>query len=212
MSGVLDINGNDITQSELTSAALANIADPKYGDDFAIRRGNKFINEYPRVDEITGKRTDGGIHNTNHLLGCFPTLFPYGRGGFEVERPIKVSYETHARWALQYADKRFRKDPQFRFQVFGVCQKREVCRSAVLQTKKEIFAKHRSLLNNVTPEELLKASKEEEKGEPISNSIVKLLLQQTKARPESLELMNHAYPSDPESGARTLNLDHPISG
>ena len=181
MSGIVDVHGNDITQRELMSAALANTAGQEYGEEFAVRRGSNFINEYPRVDESTGKRSDGGTTDTNHLLGCFPTLFPYGRGGFEVERPISISYESQARWALQYADKRFRKDPQFAFQVFGVCQKREVCRSAVLQTKKHTFAKLHTHIKLITPEELLKASKEEETGQAISNSLVKLLLQQTKA-------------------------------
>jgi len=36
----------------------------------------------------------------NHLLGCFPTLFPYGLGGFEVARTIDVPYEAHIRWAI----------------------------------------------------------------------------------------------------------------
>ncbi|KAH9033810.1 hypothetical protein EDB85DRAFT_1816708, partial [Lactarius pseudohatsudake] len=78
--------------------------------------------------------------NPNHLLGSFPCLFPYGLGGFEVDRPRKVSYQAHARRVLRYADKRFRKDLHFIFQVFGVIQKRQVCAAATLQMSKTIFS------------------------------------------------------------------------
>ena len=49
------------------------------------------------MDPVTGLRTDGGPSNHNHLMGCFTTLFPYGMGGFETERPVNVPYEIHAK-------------------------------------------------------------------------------------------------------------------
>lgn len=161
--------------------ALSNAADGgTLPEEFTIRHGSAFINEYARTDE-NGQRNDGGPSDPNHLLGCFPTLFPYGRGGFETYRPKNVPYETHARWAMQYADKRFRKDPQFPFQVFGVCQKREVCRSAVLQIKKSDFARHRHLIATLTPKDLMKASQEETRKIRFSNPAVRALRQQLTA-------------------------------
>ena len=120
-----------------------------------------FVNEYARRDTVTGLRNDGGPSDPNHLMGCFPTLFPYGKGGFETERPVEVPYEIHAKWAMLYADKRFRKDTQFPFQIFGICQKREVCRSAVLQMKRTEFAQQINLISTLTPDDLRKASLEE---------------------------------------------------
>ena len=178
--GVVDINGHDVTERELMAAAIANAVHPSHGEEFAIRRGSTFVNKYPRTDD-TGKRVDGGPDNANHLLGCFPTLFPYGRGGLEVDRPCSVSYKSHARWAIQYADKRFRKDLQFPFQVFGVCRKCQVCRSAVLYIKKDSFIKHHNILTKLTVEDLLQASKEEEKGQPFSKPSVNIFRQQLKA-------------------------------
>jgi len=131
--------------------------------------------------DSSGQRSDGGPSNPNHPLGCFSTLFPYGCGGFETERPKVLPYETHARWAMQYADKRFRKDLLFPFQVFGVCQKREVCRSAVLQMKKSAFAQHRNLIATLTPKDLLKASEEETRKVCFSNPTVRVLRQQLSA-------------------------------
>ena len=179
-AGAVDIQGTDITDQELMAHALANAANTKSSEEFAIRHGSAFVNEYARTDS-SGQRTDGGPSDPNHLLGCFPTLFPYGRGGFETNRPINVPYECHARWAMQYSDKRFRKDLQFAFQVFGVCQKREVCRSAVLQMKKSTFARHRNLLATLTPNDLTKASQEETRKVPFSNPAVRALRQQLSA-------------------------------
>ncbi|KAF8806022.1 hypothetical protein BYT27DRAFT_7257442 [Phlegmacium glaucopus] len=79
------------------------------------------------------------------------------KGGFEIERPVNVPYEVHVCWALCYEDKRFRKDPHFPFQVFGVCQKRQ------------------NLLLTITPDNLTKASQEETRGVPFSNPAVQML-------------------------------------
>lgn len=125
--GVVDVDGLEVTDSELMAHALSNCAQFLREEDYMIRRGSAFVNEYARVDSLTGQRNDGGPGDPNHLLGTFPTLFPFGMGGFEVDRRINVPYETHVRWALRYEDRRFRKDPHFPFQVFGVCQKRQVC-------------------------------------------------------------------------------------
>jgi len=174
--GVVDIEGANISHSELLAHALFNSTqENQLPEDFTIRRGSVFVNEYARVDPSSGIRYDGGPSNPNHLLGSFPTLFPYGTGGFEVERPLNVSYESHARWALMYHDRRFRKDPQFPFQIFGVCQKRQVCRSAVLQMKRSTYARHREMITNLTPADLIKASEEETRGVLYSNPGVRAL-------------------------------------
>jgi len=64
------------------------------------------------------------------LITCwalFHCLFPYGLGEFEVLQSCPVSYEAHAKWAMQYSDKHFHKDFHFMFQVFGVIWKCQVC-------------------------------------------------------------------------------------
>jgi len=37
VSGVIDINGHDITERELMAAAIANAVHPSHGEEFAIR-------------------------------------------------------------------------------------------------------------------------------------------------------------------------------
>ncbi|KAF8809589.1 hypothetical protein BYT27DRAFT_7209910 [Phlegmacium glaucopus] len=93
--GVVDVDGIDITESELMAHALANCCEVKQDKDYLIRRGSAFVNEYVRVDPVTGQRNNGGPSDTNHLLGCFPTLFPYRQGGFEIDQAVNVPYEVH---------------------------------------------------------------------------------------------------------------------
>ncbi len=111
--------------------ALANLGNEetvtKLGpeDKYFIRRGSVFTNEYARINQESGEWTDGGPGNSNHLLGAFPWLFPYGLGGFEVVRSQNIPYEVHSRWALQYSDRRFQKDYHFVFQIYGVMHNME---------------------------------------------------------------------------------------
>jgi len=106
-NGLVDVEGNNIREAELMANAFWNSA---HSDDpiehYSYRRGSKYINEYARTRPDNQHRYEGPTDNPNHLLGCYPTLFPYGKGGFEVERPIDVCYEKHIKWALTYHDKR----------------------------------------------------------------------------------------------------------
>ena len=179
--GVIDIDGVEVTDTELMSHALANCSQLVQDEDYMVRRGSTFINEYARVDPSTGERTSGGPGDANHLLGTFPTLFPFGLGGFETERQVNVSYEAHVRWALQYEDRRFRTDLHFPFQVFGVCQKRQVCRASILQMKRGSYLRHQNLLSTIKANDLIKASEEETRGVPFSNPAVRTLRNQLKA-------------------------------
>ena len=179
--GVVDVDGLEVTETELMAHALANCAQLLQEEDYMIRRGSAFVNEYARVDPSTGQRNDGGPGDPNHLLGTFPTLFPFGLGGFEIDRRVNVPYESHVRWALRYEDRRFRRDPHFPFQVFGVCQKRQVCRASVLQMKKGSYFRHQNILSTITADDLTKASREETRGVPFSNPAVRALRSQLKA-------------------------------
>ena len=180
-TGMIDISGSGVTDSDLVSHAFANASEEDQTPSFLIRRSSAFINEYARKDEVTGLRSDGGPSNPNHLLGSFPVLFPYGAGGFEVWRKETVPYEAHSCWALQYHDKCFRYDLQFVFQVFGVMQKRMVCRSAALQMKRSAYRNNEVAIRMLKPADLLKASAEEAHRVPFSNPSVQALRSQITA-------------------------------
>ena len=172
--GVVDVGGTDVEERDALTSALTNVSEAEQGKSFAVKRGNEFINEYARTNS-EGERTDGGASNPNHLLGAFPTLYCYGKGGIEVNRPIAVSYGDHVRRDLQYWDKRFRKDLHYIFQVFGVLQKRQVCKSAGIQIKRSDFQKNEKVIQSLKPSDLIQAADEERRRIPFSNPAVKCL-------------------------------------
>ena len=172
--GVVDVAANGVTDNELLAHALANVSRADKTDSWAVKRSTDFVNEYPRID-VDGMRFVGSTENPNHLLGSFPCLFPYGLGGFEVARECNVSYEKHARWALRYADRRFRTDLHFMFQVFGVIQKRCMCASAVLQISKQSFVRFESAIRNLDSAVFEKAATEERAHECFTDPTMKAL-------------------------------------
>lgn len=170
--GVVDVGANDIEENHVLAHALANVSQSDRAEGWAIKRSSDFVNEYPRLTE-EGTRTAGTPENLNHLLGAFPCLFPYGEGGFEVDRPTPVSYEAHCRWALRYSDKRFRLDHFFMFQVFGVLQKRQVCAAAALQMSKSLFLRHEQAIRGLTSSDFELAGTEEMVHKLLSNPTIR---------------------------------------
>ncbi|KAF7288210.1 ATP-dependent DNA helicase [Mycena chlorophos] len=177
--GVVDVDASDVTDADLFMHAAANFQDTAKRD-YAVRKGSSFVNEYPR-ERAPGERFDGGPGDANHLLGAFPVLFPYGRGGFEVDRKEKVTYEAHSKWALEYEDRRFRLDHHFMFMIFGVRIKRKVGRSASMQTTRSSYIANQTAFLRLTPADFRKASEEEAQKIPISNPVIRALRRQLTA-------------------------------
>lgn len=172
--GVVDVAATAVPDNELLANALLNVSQSDKVDGWAVKRSADFVNEYPRVNE-NGARFAGSTENLNHLLGSFPCLFPFGLGGFEVDRPVKVSYENHAHWALHYDDKRFRKDHHFMFQVFGVIQKRQLCASAALQISKRTFLRFENAIRNLQTSDFDTAVAQERSHEAFTDPTMKAL-------------------------------------
>ncbi|KAK0209650.1 hypothetical protein IW262DRAFT_1302105 [Armillaria fumosa] len=152
LNGMVD--ANDLREHALSNEALPPIASDVSEERFHVKRGSS---------------------NPNHLLSAFPVLIPYGIGGFETPRKVEVPYEVHAQWAMLYGDQRFRKDLHFIFQVFGVMQKRNICRSAVLQMHSAVYRQHQPLITSVKPKNLLEAAVQETQTVPFSNPGIQAL-------------------------------------
>ena len=172
--GVVDVAATEVTENEILAHALENVSREDKQEAWAVKRSSDFVNEYARRNE-EGECFEGTPENPNHLLGSFPCLFPYGHGGFEIDRPRKVSYSAHARWAIRYDDKRFRQDLHFIFQVFGVIQKRELCAAAVLQISKQSFSRHEQEIRNLSQKDFAQAGAEERANKPITNEVLNSL-------------------------------------
>ncbi|KAF8438103.1 hypothetical protein L210DRAFT_984820 [Boletus edulis BED1] len=178
-NGIIDPGMSEVKDDELLGYAMQN-ATKGVDEKYFVRRGQNFVNEYPRQTNVGGL-VQGDEDNPNHLLGAFPCLFPYGCGGFEVDRPKKLSYAEHVRWMLRYADRRFRLDIRFVFQVFGVLQKRQVCRSTCLQISKPDFNRYEEEIRKIDAQTLAQSGQEEKEGKPISSAAVRALKRHTSA-------------------------------
>lgn len=171
---MVNVGGNDIEENEVLAHALANITRNDRTEGWAIKRSSDFVNEYPRLTP-EGKHCAGTPENPNHLLGSFPTLFPYSEGGFEVDRLTPVSYHAHSHWALRYSDKCFRLDHFFIFQAFGVLQKREICSAASLQISKQSYLRHERAICSLSSSDFAVAGAEEKAHKQLSNDTIRSL-------------------------------------
>jgi hypothetical protein len=56
--------------------------------------------------------------------GMFPTLFPYGYGGFESNRTVKLSFDLQAKYLLDVENRDIRYHRSFLFVMFNILQRR----------------------------------------------------------------------------------------
>ena len=71
-----------------------------------------------------GPSPEPDYHNTNLFPLLYPTLYPFGVGGFEDNRRFPaISMKAHARYLLNIDDGRFREHPSFIFSVFNILQR-----------------------------------------------------------------------------------------
>ncbi|THV04013.1 hypothetical protein K435DRAFT_584627, partial [Dendrothele bispora CBS 962.96] len=80
-------------------------------------------------------------NNAALFPGMYPTLFPYGTGGFEVcSRPTPLAFETQAEYFLDVEGTLFRQHWSFIFVVLNVIQRRKAHLHVHLTTKADDFA------------------------------------------------------------------------
>jgi hypothetical protein len=95
----------------LTSSAISNLIPKKKGEpDLVIHRAADPAPEYG---------------NTDLFPGMFPTLFPFGTGGFDDDsRPVPIGFRVHAEYFLDLQDHRFRAHRCFIFHALNIHQHR----------------------------------------------------------------------------------------
>src|SRR5262245_24987957 len=142
--------------NELMLHALAGMTEGNERDD------GGYVVRHRRCAEDFGRSQD---HKTavfpNPLMAAYPLLWPYGLGGIECDRGLKVGFLEHVRWALDYYDRRFRLHHSFPFVTFGIHQKREALYSARLQMRRRDFDKEALALATLTVADLKEAEVEE---------------------------------------------------
>ncbi|KLO10936.1 hypothetical protein SCHPADRAFT_831849, partial [Schizopora paradoxa] len=112
--------------------------------DLLIAHGSKPMAEY---------------NNTNLFPGMYPTLFPYGFGGFDQsDQRIKVSFEKQVNYLFDIFGHKFRYHSSFMFVALNIIQRRKAHLHTHFIVKRRDFATISSKLISLTPEVLDRAA------------------------------------------------------
>ena len=104
--------------------------------------------------------------NVNLFPMLYPTLFPYGCGGFEDhERCKRISLKEHVKYLFSLKDRRFQKHYSFLFVVFNILQRRALLLHASLKVRKSYFSRFAREFSNVSSDAISNILQRLEKGE-----------------------------------------------
>ena len=155
------------TTNELLAQGMRNLWDDGQEGLYGVRHSQKPLSDFPQKENVNP--------DNNYWERSFPTLFPYGAGGPERRKTVSLSLSEHAKWLLEQHDYRFRTHELFPFAVFSVLQRRQALLSARLQMRRRYFDGEWNLYSSITPQDMKQAAEEEERGEPITNSAIRLM-------------------------------------
>jgi hypothetical protein len=120
---ITDVHGH-ASPNELLAAAFRHVK-KKGGSYIEIGHGSQPVNEF---------------NNTTLFPMIYPTLYPFGLGGFEDQsRTVSVSMKAHVKHLFSLADRRFQQHHSFLFTVFNMLQRRAVLLHTSLKVKKDNF-------------------------------------------------------------------------
>ena len=83
----------------------------------------------------------------------YPTLFPYGKGGFEDKtRQVPISMKRHVKYLCGLSDRRFQEHYSFLFTAFNILQRRSILLHTSLKVKKTNFNSIAASFASISPE------------------------------------------------------------
>ena len=108
-------------------------------------------------------------NNPNMWLGAYPWLFPYGKGGPEVNRKVKVGLKAYMKQLLLLKDRKFSHDTSMIFHAFNILQKRDVSLHTSILVRQPGFQSTAARIDSLTHESLEQALKALENNTPVSD-------------------------------------------
>jgi len=122
----------------------------------------------PFVQVAHGPKPVNEFFNVDLFPMLYPTLFPYGCGGFEDrDRKKRISLKEHVKYLFSLRDKRFQTHYSFLFTVFNILQRRTLLLGASLKVKKAGFSQFAERFSSVSSEAVGNVLERIEKGEGI---------------------------------------------
>lgn len=167
VSGSVDLDLSRMTSSEVMQWGLANLWQQGTEGGYAIKHGWQPLRDFGFSHMETEPTTADNLFER-----AFPCLFPYGLGGVEQFRLVKVDYHGHIRWTMEYHDGRFRRHEGFAFYSFGISQRRQALGSARVQMRRKDFERDAHLMATLTPEIVRQAQTEEAAGVPFTHPAI----------------------------------------
>jgi hypothetical protein len=137
-----------------------NVRGPDDEGGYAIQHGRALVNEFG----IHGKGWGSDESQPNLFTSAYPCLWPYGEGGIESARKVKVSFMQHVRWCLDYYDRRFATHHSFPFVCFGMDHKRQTLRFARLQMQHCNFEADAWIISSIAMEDLKAEQMQEDRN------------------------------------------------
>lgn len=188
--GVFDPESSTIPGRTFTANALRNLVTQDSSDskpDLTIYHSSSAVPEYD---------------NPSLLPGMFPTLFPYGLGGFEDKyRATPISFRKQAEYFLDLGDKRFRYHRSYMFVVWNMIQRRTAHLHTHLTVHRSRFNQVADTLNSLTADTIARVAHRLENE--VSRS---LLTSEEKAVYTLLEKVNAVASKSPGSEAHKLSM------
>jgi uncharacterized protein DUF6570/helitron helicase-like protein len=144
--------------------------------------------------------------NEIYLLAAFPDLFPHGEGGhFQPDkslRPIPVSLEEFAKWAMTHHSHRFARHPIFPYVLYDMILLRQSTVGNFLQSRKDYWVHAQADIFSVSSDELRMTAVRMKDGGKCENPTIQRLL-------NNMRLIS-TY--NPESFGRKLAKRHQLFG
>jgi hypothetical protein len=123
----------------------------------------------PFVQVGHGPRPVNEFFNVDLFPALYPTLFPYGCGGFEDRRRDKpISLKEHVKYLFSLHDKRFQTHNSFLFTAFNILQRRALLLGSSLKVKKASFAQFARSFSSVSSEAVGSVLERIEKGDGVT--------------------------------------------
>ena len=162
--GIVDVEGTTVATEGKVFQALQGIYVPHSKDQHSL-----LPEEFPSHlyrSELGAARDDlvevpyGGMgfaneYDTEHLLNAFPTVNPYGLGGFaDRKREISISWERQLSNLMLQSHRLYARHEVFMFVIFNILQRRKICLGAKLYTRKSSLLEVRGLLQKLDYKEV----------------------------------------------------------
>ena len=120
----------------------------------------------PFVQVAHGPNPVNEFSNVDLFPNLYPTLYPYGCGGFEDKTRAKcISMKAHAKYLFSLRDRRFQKHYSFLFTVFNILQRRALLLGCSLKVKKTSFSQFAQNFSSVSSNAVRDVLERIEKGD-----------------------------------------------